>query len=207
MVISVMENSKSNKCQLFFEVLILLLGTANAVHYRLVPENEEIYTACPNQPSNVKHITEFFDVSELQTKDVGDKILVSGNVTSTWNFNPTDHIIGSAKMYRYDRREWDNAFYSISFTDLCSEIFDERKHLYKFWMKHVVNLQDIKAKCVLRGVKFIHEPFALDMNIDIAAIVPTGRHKVVLILKTIDKEGQIREPTMCLEIIGEVIKG
>ncbi|KAH8391725.1 hypothetical protein KR215_000693 [Drosophila sulfurigaster] len=202
-----MENSMPNKCQLFFEVLILFLGTASAIHYRLVAENEEIYTACPNQPSNVKHITEFVDVSELQTKDVGDKILVSGNVTSTWNFNPTDRIIGSAKMYRYDRREWDTAFYSISFTDLCSEIFDVRKHVYKFWMQYVVNLQDIKDKCVLRGVKFIHEPFALDMNIDINAIVPTGRHKAVVILKTIDKEGKIREPTMCLEIIGELIKG
>ncbi|KAH8263744.1 hypothetical protein KR044_013378 [Drosophila immigrans] len=195
-----------NKCWLSFEVLIVLLGLSSALKYRLELENEEIFTPCPNQPSNVKDVTEFFDFSELQTKEVGNKIIVSGNVTSKWNYDPTDRLEGTATAFRFDRREWVNSLISVFFIDVCSDLYNKEKHWYKFWTKHIVNIKDVKNKCVLNSTKFIHETFAVDMNINVPIFAPEGRHKIVYIVKPIDNNNLIRDPILCFEVIGEVFR-
>ncbi|KAH8377001.1 hypothetical protein KR093_002668 [Drosophila rubida] len=195
-----------NKCLLAFEVLILLQGFATAVNYRFEIENEEIMTPCQNQPSNVKDITEFFDMSEIQTKDAGGKIIVSGNLTSKFNFQLTDRIQGTGKVYRYERREWVPSLFSMSVQDVCSVLYDERQHWYRFWTQHVLNVKDIKSKCVLNGTKIIHEQFEVDLNVDLPLVTPAGQHKLVIVIEVVDEFGKVREPTLCFEILGELIR-
>ncbi|KAH8263241.1 hypothetical protein KR044_006434, partial [Drosophila immigrans] len=201
-----MENSRFNRCWFSFEVLILLLGLASAMKYRLRLENEEIFTPCRNQPSNVKDIDEFFDFSEFQTKEVGDIIMVSGNLTSKWKYDPTDRLEASAKILRFERREWIPTIFSMTVYNLCSVLYDKRQHWYAYWTKYVVNAMDVKSKCLLNGTKFIHKPFAVDLHINLPVISPEGRHKLVIIIKTIDKQGKLRDPILCFDIIGDVTR-
>ncbi|KAH8263417.1 hypothetical protein KR044_008758 [Drosophila immigrans] len=190
-----------NKCELSLKLLILLLGLASAFKYRLDLENEDVFSDCPNQPSNVKGIREFFDFSELQTRQDGNKIMVSGNLTSMWDYDPTDRIEGTITVFRYERREWMNTLISISFEDICSDLYNEEKHFYKFWTKHVVNVKDLKDKCFLNGTKFIHEEFVVDTRMD--TLVPAGQHKAVVKIMSFDKNKKIRDPIMCFEIEGD----
>ncbi|KAH8302354.1 hypothetical protein KR044_005487, partial [Drosophila immigrans] len=195
-----------NKCWPSFAVLILLLGIASAVKYRFEIENEEIFTPCAHQPSNVKDITEFIDFSEFQTHTVGKKMRVSGNLTSKWNYDPTDYIEGTGKVLRFERREWVNTMLSVSFNHICSDLFDKEKHWYKFWTKHLINEEEAKLNCFLNGTRFIHEPFELDITIDVPVVLPIGVHKLVVIFKAVNKNRQVREPILCFEIMGESFK-
>ncbi|XP_062142846.1 uncharacterized protein LOC133850702 [Drosophila sulfurigaster albostrigata] len=188
----------------FFKALILCLDFASAYNYRLILENEEIFTTCSHQPSNVLAASNFFDLSELHTKEIGDKIEVSGNVTSIWNYEPTDRLQASITGLRYERGEWINALLSMNVHDVCSLLYDKRQYWYKFWTQYITNVEDVKDKCFLNGTKLIHKTFIYDININIITLIPEGRYKVVVIIKAIDKRQKVRNPIFCIEILGDV---
>ncbi|XP_034100279.2 uncharacterized protein LOC117565338 [Drosophila albomicans] len=113
--------------------------------------------------------------------------MISGNISSNWNYDPTDRLETTSTLYRFERREWVNTVISARFNDLCNELFDERKQWYMFWTKHVINIDDVKKTCFLKGSKFIHKTFTTDGGTDLQLIVPQGRHKLVVLIKPIDK--------------------
>ncbi|XP_060665616.1 uncharacterized protein LOC132797854 [Drosophila nasuta] len=188
----------------FFKVLILWLDFASAYNYRLTLENEEIFTTCSHQPSNVLAASNFFDFSELHTKEIGDKIEISGNVTSIWNYEPTDRLQVSITGLHYERGEWINSLLSMNVYDCCSLLYDKNQHWYKIWTQYITNAEDVKDKCFLNGTKLIHKTFILDMNINIKVLIPEGRYKVVVIMKAIDKRQKARNPIVCMEFLGDV---
>ncbi|KAH8302353.1 hypothetical protein KR044_005486 [Drosophila immigrans] len=202
-----MKNTKFNNHWTTFQVLILV-GLASAVKYRFENANEEIFTPCVRQPSNVKDITDLFDFSEFQTNNDGEKLIVSGNLTSRWNYDPTDRIEGTATVYRFERREWVNTLFKISYKDLCTALFDKEKHWYKLWTKYLINAEEVKLNCFLNGVssQLIHEPFELDLQAEVPVFVPSGVHKLEIVFKAINAEEKVRDPILCFEIIGESFK-
>ncbi|KAH8378275.1 hypothetical protein KR093_010486 [Drosophila rubida] len=201
-----MENTKLRMYWISLKVLILLLGLARAIRYRFDAENDEIFTRCPNKPSNIRTITDIFDFSEFNIKDNGGKFILSGKLTSLWNYDPTDTLHGSIIAFRYERREWVSTVLSIFFNDMCVDLYNEQKYWYKFWTKFVVNLEDVKSKCLINGTTFIHEPFQLNFGSDVPIMVPEGRYKVVIVFKLFDKERNERNTSICTEIIGELTK-
>ncbi|KAH8392429.1 hypothetical protein KR215_008250 [Drosophila sulfurigaster] len=200
-----MENTV-NKRWLFFEVVILLLGVTTAVHYRVEFENEDLFSPCAHLSEKVKDIQEFLDFSELQIKEVDNKLMVSGNMSSNWDYDPTDRLETISTLYRFERREWVNTVISARFNNMCDELFDERKQWYLFWTNHVINIDDVRNTCFLKGSKFIHETFTTDGGMDLQLMVPQGRHKLVVLIKAIDKNYTVRYPILCFEIIGEIIR-
>ncbi|KAH8392197.1 hypothetical protein KR215_002946 [Drosophila sulfurigaster] len=201
-----MENTKFYKYYLSFKVLILVLGVASGRNYRLELENEEIFTTCKKQSANFKDFTDLIDFSELTLQEIGDKVQVSGNATSKWNYDPTDHLEASVTVFRFDRREWQNTLISMVLKDFCKVLYDEQQEWYRDWTKHIVNANDVKDKCLLNGTKLIHETFTVDMILNVPIIGPEGRHKLVIMIKVIDKNQKVRNPILCTEIIGEVFR-
>ncbi|XP_060666672.1 uncharacterized protein LOC132798731 [Drosophila nasuta] len=174
--------------------------------YKLILENEEIFTPCINKLPNVVDLPELFDISEFHTKEDGDELTVSGNMTSKWNYEPTDRIDGFVTLYRYERREWVATLYSMTVKDVCSVIYDDKQYWYELWTKHIISSKNVRENCLMSGAKFIYEPFVVDIHIDIKAVVPLGRNKFVIYLKAFDKDLNVRDPMLCLEIIGDVIR-
>ncbi|XP_051858864.1 uncharacterized protein LOC127565247 [Drosophila albomicans] len=145
-------------------------------------------------------MTDLFDFSQVTLQEIGDKVQVSGNATSKWNYDPTDHLEASVTVLYFYRREWVNTLISMVFKDFCNVIYDEKQEVYRIWSKYR------KDKCLLNGTKFIYETFTVDMMLKVPMIGPEGRHKVIIMVKAIDINQMVRNPIFCTEIIGEVIR-
>ncbi|KAM8716333.1 hypothetical protein ACLKA7_003246 [Drosophila subpalustris] len=187
--------------------LTILTGLAHyssALKYRFVPENDDIFSACPNQPKNVLDLNGLFDLSEIQFNLASGFVMVSGNVTSVWNIQPSDRIEVSLELQRFDRGEWIKTIRSINVFNFCAVLYDENQYWYKFWTKNVVNSKDVKSKCLSPGTKLVHEMFKVDMTFDLSGPSMNGLHKVVFRYKAINAMQHERDTSICLEILGEM---
>ncbi|XP_034100001.2 uncharacterized protein LOC117565138 isoform X2 [Drosophila albomicans] len=119
--------------------------------YKLILENEEIFTPCINKLPNVVDLPELFDISEFHTKEDGDELTVSGNMTSKWNYDSTDRIDGFVTLYRYERREWVATLYSMTVKDVCSVIYDDKQYWYELWTKHIISSKNVRENCLMSG--------------------------------------------------------
>ncbi|EDW67110.1 uncharacterized protein [Drosophila virilis] len=189
-------------CQLL--ILILLEGQSSAIKYKFNPENEDIFTDCPNKPSNVLNVSGLFDTSESTFKTDFVSVRFSGNLTCVWNIQPGDRIQVSFVLNRFDRGTWQPTVFSIMVPDLCSALYDEEQYWYKYWSKYIINKEQVKDKCILPGTKFIHETFDLDILFETQGFPLNGQHKLVHIFKAFGANGVERNTSICFEIIGEI---
>jgi len=57
----------------------------------------------------------------------------------------------------FDRGNWEPTIFSIAANDFCSVMYDEDQYWYKYWTKHVTNVDSVKGNCLhTMGVSFIN---------------------------------------------------
>lgn len=76
------------------KVMLILLQVVVSTKIRFIPQNLDLFTACPDQPSNVLSIQDAFDFSDLNFEyiDIDNTLLLSGNATTRWDIEKTDRI-------------------------------------------------------------------------------------------------------------------
>ncbi|XP_064549144.1 uncharacterized protein LOC135435844 [Drosophila montana] len=188
-----------------YQVLILILfgRQSSATKYKFLLENEDIFTDCPNKPSNVHNINGVFDTSEGTFETDFVTVLFTGNLTCVWNIQPGDRIQMTFEIKRFDRGSWQPTVFNINVRDFCSSLYEEEQYWYKYWSKYIINKEQVREKCILPGTKFIHEPFNVDLLFEARGLTLIGRHKLVYTFKAFDTNGVERETSICLEILGE----
>ncbi|XP_030080420.1 uncharacterized protein LOC111605043 [Drosophila hydei] len=180
----------------------LLVRQSSALKYLFVPENDELYGDCQNQPNNVLNVHEMSDLSELSFTREDDKILVFGNCTFKWNIQHGDRIAASFQLFRFDRINWQQTPFGMTVHNFCPILFDEPQTWYKYWTKYVTNKEQVKNECLYPGTKFIHMPFAINMIIDLTGLPLNGRYKIVVTFKAFSPKNVERTTSVCIEIEG-----
>ncbi|KAH8421041.1 hypothetical protein KR222_005249, partial [Zaprionus bogoriensis] len=197
-------NSRKMKFLLQMKVLTIFVQVLSAAKYLFSPYNEDVFTPCPDQPDNVYSIDRIFDLSALTMKmDMDNTHHITGNVTTTWNISKTDRIEAYFAILKLDRGSWVSTFLAISISDFCKVAYDKNQYWYMFWTKHIINSQDVRDNCLnVPGTILVHEPFVVDMRFDIPGSF-SGRHKILGKLKAFGPRNVPRDPSACLEIIGD----
>ncbi|EDW03670.1 GH11360 [Drosophila grimshawi] len=186
--------------------LILFLNQSSAIKYRFYFENEGVFSDCANEPRSVKNIEGLLDLSEVTFKYNSEFLAASGNLTYVWDIQPGDRVQCDIQLLRFDRGSWLPTIVYISFPDICITLYDKSQFWYKGWTMHIINIDEIKDKCVYPGNKMIHKPFNLDAVADVSGLNWSGLHKIIYRLKAFDSNNVIRPTSICYEIVGDIKK-
>ncbi|XP_030565266.1 uncharacterized protein LOC115765742 [Drosophila novamexicana] len=184
-------------------IWILLARQSSAIKYKFSLENEDVFTNCPNKPSNVLNVSGLFDTSESTFKTDFVSVRFSGNLTCAWNIQPGDRIQISVQLNRFDRGSWQPTVFNMHVRDFCASLYEKEQYWYKFWSKYIINKEQVREKCILPGTKFIHEPFDVDLLLEAQGLPLIGQHKLVYTFKAFDTNGVERETSICFEMLGE----
>ncbi|EDW03668.1 uncharacterized protein LOC6561662 [Drosophila grimshawi] len=192
--------------KIVFEVvlLILFLNQSSAIKYRFNFENEGVFSDCANEPRSVKNMEGLADLSEMTFKYNMEFVALSGNITYIWDIQPGDRVQCDIQVFRFDRGSWLPTILSLSIADMCSKLYDESQYWYKSWTKNIINIDEIKDKCVYPGTKAIHKSFDLDIVIEISGLPWRGLHKMIFRFKAFDSKNVIRPTSICFAIVGEI---
>ncbi|XP_017965838.1 uncharacterized protein LOC108657693, partial [Drosophila navojoa] len=131
--------------------LIVFIKISNTLKYLFVPENDEFFDDCSNQPNNVLNIHGLFDLSHFTITRQDDIIYMSGNATYMWNIQSVDRVEVSFQLYRFDRIAWVQTPFGMTVRDMCPILFDEPQYWYKYWTTYITNKDDFKGKCPRPG--------------------------------------------------------
>lgn len=83
---------------------------ACAAKVKFIPQNEEIFTDCPNEPKNVLNIEGMFDMTYVEMKMNEEyNVIGRGNATTIWNIEKNDQV----KVREYMNSNDKNISYSI----------------------------------------------------------------------------------------------
>lgn len=79
---------------LFLVIVLQTIGEfACAAKVKFIPQNEDIFSDCPNQPGNVLNIEELIDFTNIEMKMNEEyNIIGMGNATTIWNIEKNDQI-------------------------------------------------------------------------------------------------------------------
>ncbi|KAH8359603.1 hypothetical protein KR093_007785 [Drosophila rubida] len=191
-------------------VLVVVFGAgfrfSKATMHRIEFEDDEVYSECPNQPSNVLNVSGLMNLSELTIDSQVGQMQISGNLTMQWDIQKSDRIQvilgGTLELFKFERREWVPTIYKIATPDFCPLLYDENQYWYKLWVQHIVNIDEIRDKCLnVPGTKMIHKTFNLNTEFDILMGNFEGLHKLRVELKAFDKQNKQRPTAICCEFV------
>ncbi|XP_023165308.2 uncharacterized protein LOC115483536 [Drosophila hydei] len=190
---------------LFVSFLVIIFAIcSSALNYIFVAENEDFFEDCVNSKSNVLNFDGIVNKSELSFTLHDEVILVSGNVTFIWDIQPGDRVQATFKTNKYDRGSWQLTPYVMKMQDFRPTLFDKDQHFYKFWTRHIINVEEIKETIFYPGTKIIHEPFDINVTMEFTGVPVSGRYKITTLLKAYDSNNLPRDTSICFEVIGEV---
>ncbi|XP_017856806.1 PREDICTED: uncharacterized protein LOC108609598 [Drosophila arizonae] len=182
--------------------LIFIVKISYALKYQFIPEDDEFFGDCSNQPNNVLNIYGVLDTSEFTVSRQDDIIYMSGNATYKWNIQPGDRIEMSFQLFKFDRIAWVQTLFGMTVRNMCAVLYDEPQYWYKYWTKYITNKEDVKDKCMYPGTKIIHEPFSLNLIFDFTGLPLSGRHKVICTIRAFNANNVERETSICIEVEG-----
>lgn len=89
-----------------FLLLVIVLQTmvelACGAKAKFIPQNEEIFTDCPNQPSNVLNVEGLFDFTYVEMKMNEEyDVIGKGNATTIWNIEKNDQVQVRSMIIEY----------------------------------------------------------------------------------------------------------
>ncbi|XP_073813452.1 uncharacterized protein [Musca autumnalis] len=132
------------------------------------------------------------------------RVRVSGNTTSWWEgVESTDRIEGRGELYKFQRGAWQVTPISMSVTDFCKSQFDPSSVWYQVWTR---NIPLNERKCINVYGHVVHYK---QVDIDTVFTLPTnmeGRHKLVVEFVAYGQWNKRRSKTICVQILGEIIK-
>ncbi|KAH8345557.1 hypothetical protein KR084_008963, partial [Drosophila pseudotakahashii] len=189
-------------------LLILFLAASENRATDYVLELEELFSPCINGPVGSIPLNEAFNVENLQYEIEPDGIHVSGNVTTVWNFAPTDRLAGRINVFKYNRGTWEPTLFNLAVRNLCTVFFDKNSYWYKWWFQYIVNQEEIKKNCITtKDTVLVHNPFVVKLGLEGIFGPPLqGRYKAVDNYEVFDKNNVRRPKSLCFEVRGRVEK-
>ncbi|KAH8332507.1 hypothetical protein KR074_004464 [Drosophila pseudoananassae] len=191
-------------------VLFALVDQYDSGNYELVLSDEEIFSECQGMDAIFKNISYMFDFSHFNSTLRPDGMAVEGNLTVVWNIHPGDRIELAMQLLYMDRGTWQPTVFSINTKDFCKIMYDKRQFWYKFWTKHILNVDVIKDRCLtVPGTYIIMDPYLLVLvaSTQSTGMLREGRYKTRIIFRAFDPfNSNERTDPVCFEVRGEVFK-
>ncbi|KAH8295047.1 hypothetical protein KR018_006310 [Drosophila ironensis] len=187
-------------------VLLNLIHHSVETIYEIEIEDDNIFSACVDNPQEFSSIHKLFNLSELKTEVCEDGINVSGNISFVSDIQATDRVEALASVFRFDRGNWIQTVLNIKYVDFCSSFMDKKQYFYDLWTKHIINHEEVKTSCPSPRVKSIMETFVFKSQISFGVQLNPGRYKCRFLYTIVDKNNQIRGKKICSEFRGYLNK-
>ncbi|XP_073813451.1 uncharacterized protein [Musca autumnalis] len=184
-------------------IVIFLARLVWTGRYEFICDNSEVIDNCWEIPGN-NGIHDLFDVSEITWEVEEGRVRASGNTTTVWEgVESTDRIEGRGELYKFQRGAWQVTPLSITVKDFCKSQFDPSSMWYQVWTKYI---PENERKCIN---VYGHKTHYKQVEVDTVFNLPTtmeGRHKLVVEFMAYDQWNKRRPKTICLQVLGEIIK-
>ncbi|XP_017125732.1 uncharacterized protein LOC108145062 [Drosophila elegans] len=191
-------------------LMLLFLGVTSswATDYELLLEDPDILSSCSDGPPGSIDARQAANFDDFMINADADVLHLSGNVTLTWDVQPTDRIAARLELFHFNRGSWEPTVFSMSSQDFCSIMYDKNQYWYKYWTGFITNRHEVEKKCITEpGTVLVHEPFDLRLKLmNFYGTTLRGRYKVVIVLNALDDQNMPRPNPICVEIRGEPIK-
>ncbi|EDW91916.1 uncharacterized protein LOC6531401 isoform X1 [Drosophila yakuba] len=199
---------KRRTCWKFELILILkVVHLSQQINYEFELEDESIYTNCSGVPPGTLNIDGLFDLTNYSTTMTQDGILVSGNMTSVFNAQPSDRIELTGSLLYFDRGVWQPTTLNMMVRDFCAVMYDKKQLWYSDWSAHVTNRDVIKKNCIkVHGTLFLIETYHLKIGFGSGIPLITGRYSIRVQVFAVDRKGKKRPRDVCYEVKGNFYK-
>ncbi|XP_017084781.2 uncharacterized protein LOC108117093 isoform X1 [Drosophila eugracilis] len=189
-------------------ILLSIVNDSMEFEYEFLLEDERIFSDCANPPPGSQNMNGLFNNFSDSTFTMTENgVSHSGNLTTSWQIEKTDIIQGGISLQYFRRGSWVPTILNLSPKNMCQYIFDERQYIYTFWFKNVINVEEIKEKCVnTPGTVLIMKTFYFDIKLGLDATLKPGRYKIEVLLTAVDRNGVERPNKICAAILGEMIQ-
>ncbi|KAM7343819.1 uncharacterized protein ACRADG_010735 [Cochliomyia hominivorax] len=184
-------------------LLCLRISLIRATLFVFLVEDSAIFSDCKNEPDFLG-VKDVVDLSDLSVEPLEDSVHLEGSFQMLWDADPNDRIELKSELFKYERGSWQPTVFTMVLKDFCSTLFEEGDAWYTAWMQYV-NEED--RKCINnKGHVYHHEPFNLETVVDVNGEDLSGKHKVVIKVDAYDQEGNKRPNSICLEVLGDIVK-
>ncbi|KAH8292020.1 hypothetical protein KR054_003527 [Drosophila jambulina] len=197
------------RSRLLNQILILLhfVSLSLEIQYEFELEDDQVYTKCLDNPNGLKGIEGMLDLSDLTLELGAEGIVVSGNVTTVWDVEPTDRIEARISTLHWDRGFWQPTILNIYIFDFCKVMYDKNQLWYSMMTEHVINKDEVQDKCVKhKGTTLVYEQYLLKLYFGMGLVLPPGRHRIIINTVAIDLNNVTRPNGICFEIVGQFYK-
>ncbi|XP_034127190.1 uncharacterized protein LOC117583114 isoform X2 [Drosophila guanche] len=133
-------------------------------------------------------------------------VTLAGSMTSVWNIQPEDRVEMDLALLYFDRGNWQPTVFSLKSKDFCKSMYDEKQFWYKVWTGHVTNSKDVKDKCVHPGTKLEIEQYVLSLTTAVPGQLRSGRYRAQLSFNAFPQGETKRPPSICFEVVGDLLK-
>ncbi|XP_034665372.1 uncharacterized protein LOC117899465 [Drosophila subobscura] len=187
-------------------LLLTIVYSSSGATYELLVADENLFSDCPSPAEGTLNQNGLFDFSNFSTSMNAEGVTLAGSMTSVWNIQPEDRVEMAVALLYLDRGNWQPTVFSLVSKDFCKSMYDEKQYWYKFWTEHVTNSKDVKDKCVHPGTKLVMEQYILSLKAAITGPLRSGRYKAQIRFNAFPQGGAKRPPSICFEVIGDVLK-
>ncbi|KAI8037260.1 hypothetical protein M5D96_010011 [Drosophila gunungcola] len=131
-------------------LMLLFLGVTStwATDYELLLEDPDILSPCSDGPPGSIDARQAANFDDFMINADADVLHVSGNVTLTWDVQPTDRIAARLELFHFNRGSWESTVFSMSSQDFCSIMYDKNQYWYKYWTGFITNRHEVEKKCI-----------------------------------------------------------
>ncbi|KAH8295134.1 hypothetical protein KR018_007570 [Drosophila ironensis] len=182
-------------------VLLNLIHHSVETKYEFELEDEDIFSACVDNPQEFSPIHKLFNLSEFKTEVCEDGINVSGNISFVSDIQATNRVEASTSFFRFDRGNWIQTGLNIKYEDFCASFMDKKQYFYDLWTKHIINHEEMKTSCPSPRVKGILKTFVCKPQLSLGVPLNPGRYKYRILFAILDKNNQIRGKKICTEVL------
>ncbi|XP_037729486.1 uncharacterized protein LOC119560194 [Drosophila subpulchrella] len=189
-------------------ILLQIVSLSFQLNHEFVPEREDLFSDCTDKPG-FQNIDKIADLSQfVRKRNKNGGIDIHGNITMKWDVQPSDRVSVEVGILKLEKGTWKPTVFKGVDKDFCKSFYDKNTIYYPHSTEHVINKEEVKDKCVnIPGTVLIVEPFQLKILINYAVPLTPGRHKALIIYTAFDKANVKRPNEICMEIIGDIVKG
>ncbi|XP_051862833.1 uncharacterized protein LOC127565931 [Drosophila albomicans] len=179
-------------------VFLTCISFSKTFKYQVIPENEDIFQDCKDQPNGVYGIGTLLDFSEITYETVGQSVILKGNSRSLWDIKSKDRVQFELRILEYAWGDWQPTLYSMKVPDFCSKMYDTDQYWYKIWLSNLKNLEDVKDKCLTPGTKYENGNCNMTVVFE-SYLLMYGRYKGEVKFTAFDEFNKPRPIKICFE--------
>ncbi|KAH8242756.1 hypothetical protein KR032_001880 [Drosophila birchii] len=194
---------------LTLQILILLKIVSLSVEfqYEFEFEDDQIYSKCLDNPNGAKGMEGLFDCSDFTMELNEEGVVISGNLTTVWDVDPTDRVEVRSNTLHWERGFWQPTILNIVIFDFCKVMYDKNQIWFKPVTQHVINVEDVRGKCLTnKETILVFEEYVMMVQLGMGMVVAPGRYRIIIHIVAIDLNNVTRPNGICFEIKGQFFK-